>query len=421
MKTVLMARVSTREQAVDGYSLDSQKKLLEEYSTQRGLIISRRFIVPESASGKQERKEFNEMLEYLYANPSIQNLVFEKVDRASRNFKDGLKLDEWLNGDEERQIHFVKQNLVIHKNAKSHEKFQWDIYLVMAKQYSNNLSEETKKGITEKAEQNWYPGNHKRGYKTTGDTGQKTWTIDSSDTSEAPYIKQAFELYDTGRHTLLSVTKLLVKEGWTTGTGMPIARSTVHKVLKDCFYCGEFIWNKKHYKHGNHASLISKELFNRVQDRIERKLVGKAKKHDFLFAGMLTCEECGRSVCGETQKGHTYHRCTRYKTNCSQRSYIRQQDVDEQILSHLDKLHIKNERLAEWLRNALKESHADEVKYHDEALAELSSRLKRTQQRVNTLYDEKIDGHISNDFYDKKFEQYSEELVEGTPNLRHLF
>lgn len=420
MKTVLFARVSTKEQAVDGYSLDSQRKLLEDYSAQKSLFISKRFIVPESASGKQERKEFNEMLDYLYANPDVKILLVEKVDRASRNFKDSLKLDEWLNGDEERQIHFVKQNLVIHKNSKSHEKFQWDIYLVLARQYSNNLSEETKKGMIEKAEQNWYPGNHKRGYTTVGDTGKKIWTIDTSPTSEAPYIKKAFELYDTGRFTLLSLKNHLVKEGWKTPAGRPVAKSTVHKVLRDCFYCGEFEWGNKHYKQGNHEPLVSKELFQRVQDRIDRKLVGKAKKHDFLLAGMVECEECGRSVCGEVQKGHHYFRCTRYNTNCTQRGYTREEKLEEQIIRHLSRLRIQNERLAEWLKKALKESHADEVRYHNAALADLSSRLARTQQRVDTLYDEKIDGNITPEFYDKKFTQYSKELDEITASIeRH--
>ncbi len=411
MKTALFCRVSSRDQA-DGYSLDSQRRLLEEYSEQKGLFISRRFIVPESASGKQERKEFNHMLAYLYDNPDIRILLVEKVDRATRNFSDGQKLNDWLNEDEGRQIHFVKQNLVIHKNSKSHEKFQWDIYLVLAKQYSNNLSEETKKGMTEKAEQNWYPGNNKRGYKTVGDTGQKLWAIDDSPTSDAPFIKRAFELYDTGRFTTYNLGKHLFKEGWVSKAGGPIAKSAMHKVLRDNFYCGEFVWNKKHYKNANHEPLISKELFYRVQARIEKKLVGKAKKHDFLFAGMLKCGECGRSICGEIQKGHVYHRCTRYQTNCTQKSYTREDVIEEQILGHLEKLEIKNERLAEWIRNALKESHADEVKYHNSVLAELSSRLTRTQQRVDMLYDEKIDGKITEDFYKKKFAQYSDELEE---------
>ena len=412
MKTILFARVSTKDQAEDGYSLDSQRKLLEDYSSHRSLFISHRFIVPESASGKQERKQFNEMLEYLRQHTDVKIVLCEKVDRISRNFKDAQKLDEWLNEDEERQIHFVKQNLVIHKNAKSHEKFQWDIYLVLARQYSNNLSEETRKGLTEKAAQNHYPGNAKRGYNTVGDIGHKMWAIDTTETSDAPFIKRAFELYDTGEFTTLTLGKHLFKEGWKSKAGRPISKSEIHKLLKDCFYCGEFIWNGKHYAHSNHEPLISKELFYRVQGRIEKKIVGKAKRNNFLFAGAMKCRECSRSVCGEVQKGHVYYRCTRFETNCTQRSYSREEKIEEQILIHLEKLHIKNERLAQWIQKALKESHADEMEYHNTALAELNSRLTRTQQKVDMLYDEKLEGKISADFYEKKLAQYSQELEE---------
>ena len=135
---------------------------------------------------------------------------------------------------------------------------------------------------------------------------------------------------------------------------------------------------------------------------------------------MIECGECGRSVCGEVQKGHHYFRCTRYNTKCTQRGYTREEKLEEQILSHLSRLKISNQRLAEWLKKALKESHAEEVKYHNAALADLSSRLARTQQRVDTLYDEKIDGNITPGFYNKKFTQYTEELDEITASIeRH--
>src|SRR3989344_7030306 len=190
MKTILFARVSTKEQAEEGYSLDSQIKLLSHYANGRFDIV-KKFIVPESASGKQERKMFHQMLEYLKLHPQVKIVLCEKVDRITRNIKDADKMDDWLNEDEERQIRFVKQSLVIHKNAESHEKFQWDIYIALARQYSNKLSEETKKGLFEKAEQGWYPGNHKRGYKTFGDIGHKIWGVDDS-IPDSRYIEMAF-------------------------------------------------------------------------------------------------------------------------------------------------------------------------------------------------------------------------------------
>ena len=386
-KSVLWARVSTKEQAEEGYSLDAQVKLMKDYADRKDLAIVKRFIVPESASGRQERKEFLQMLEYLKQHPEIKVVICEKVDRISRNFKDATKLDDWLNEDEERQIHFVKQSLIIHKNAKSHEKFQWDIYLVLARQYSNNLSEETRKGLDEKADQKCYPGNQKRGYKTIGDIGHKLWMIDDSPTSEALFIKRAFELYDTGEHTLNTLGKALFQDGWKAKSGRPIGKSEMHKLLTDCFYCAEFVWNEKHYTDAKHQPLISKELFYRVQERLRRKITGKYHKHDFLFKD-ITCGECKRSVVGDVRKGHVYYHCTRYGTNCTQRSYTLEKNVNDQILSLLEGLEVKNTRTVEWIRKALKESHSDESVYHNNTLAELNRQYALVQNRLDALYDE---------------------------------
>jgi len=76
----------------------------------------------------------------------------------------------------------------------------------------------------------------------------------------------------------------------------------------------------------------------------------------------------------------------------------------------LDSVVIKNDRMAEWLKDALKQSHADEIKYHNSALHDLNSRHTRTQQKIDTLYDEKLDKKITVEFYEKKLAQYSAEL-----------
>jgi site-specific DNA recombinase len=236
--------------------------------------------------------------------------------------------------------------------------------------------------------------------------------IDTSETSEAPFIKRAFELYDTGEFTTHTLGKALFKEGWRNGSNKPLGKSQIHLILKDCFYCGEFMWNKRHYDNANHEALISKELFYRVQDRILKKVVGKTKKKDYLFNNLIKCGECSRSVCGEIHKGTHYYRCTRFQTECTQKGYAREDKIEEQVLGALEKLHIKNQRLADWLQKALKESHADEVDYHTTVVRELNHSHARTMQKLDTLYDEKIDKNITQEFYDRKFKQYSEELTE---------
>ncbi len=411
IKSVNFARVSTREQAEEGYSLPAQEKLLKDHSDKNGFAIIKKFSVPESASGKQERKLFNELLDYIYKHPEIKIVVCEKVDRITRNFKDAVKLDDWLNEDEARQIHFVKQNLVIHKNARSHEKFQWDIYLALARQYSNNLSEETRKGLDEKAAQGWFPGNHKRGYRSIGDAGHKIWVQDDTPQSELKFIKLAFEWYDSCNYTTMNLGKALFKEGWISSTGKPISKSEIHKLLKDPFYCGKFIWHDKIYP-GKHTAIISAELFDRVQERIQRKYKdGKYVKHKFLFGnGLMGCQNCEKAFTWEVQKGHHYGHCTAHGNKCTQKRYIKESEVETKVLGVLDGLIIEDPEVLEWVRLALKESHSDEIDYHASVMSDLDNKRKHLEKKLDKLYEDRIDEKISKDFYERNAQKSETEL-----------
>ena len=145
MKTILFARVSSREQEASGYSLPSQEKLLESYARNKDLKIVKKFTISESASGQNNRTIFNSMLEYAKKN-KVQIIICEKVDRLTRNIKDAVCVNEWINGDPERQVHFVKEGCVLNKDSRSNEKFIWNIKVSVAQFYIDNLSEEVKKG-----------------------------------------------------------------------------------------------------------------------------------------------------------------------------------------------------------------------------------------------------------------------------------
>ena len=405
MKAVLYARVSTKEQAEEGFSLSAQVHLLKDYAEKKNVFIKKEYIIPESARGKQERKAFGEMLEFLRANKDITAILAEKVDRITRNLMDAVKLDEWLAESEEHRIHFVKQSLIIHKNAKSHEKFQWDIYLALARQYSNNLSEEVRKGLDQKAEEGWFPGNKKRGYKSIGDSGQKTWVIDESPESEAPYIKRAFYFYDTGNVSIQKTCRILQDEGWKN-----ISKSQLHLILQDPFYCGEFNWREKHYIAANHSPLIPKRVFYSVQEKLKNKTTGKQQKHLFLFGnGLMKCGECNRSIIGAVHKGHNYYYCSRFEKNCSQKTYIREEKLEMQISQYFERLQIRNEHLLDWIRRALKESHNQEIEHHERALQDMDRKFDLLQKRIDALYDDKVDGKIEQAFFERKFQQYKGE------------
>ena len=100
------------------------------------------------------------------------------------------------------------------------------------------------------------------------------------------------------------------------------------------------------------------------------------ENHFPLFKGLIRCAECGGLITWETHKGYWYGHCNHYR-NCSQRTWVRQEKVEEQILPYFDKITIKNQRLAEWIKKALKESHQDEIEYHNKAIEKLNRRYQQ--------------------------------------------
>ena len=156
IKAVAYARVSSREQEREGYSIPAQRKLLAEYARTRGFQIEREFIDVESAKNPG-RKEFGQMLRLLEADAACRVVLVEKTDRLYRNRTDALAFESLI---EKRgvEIHLVKEARVIGRNSRSQDKFMHDIHVAVAKHYVENLKEEVKKGMREKAEQGIYPG-----------------------------------------------------------------------------------------------------------------------------------------------------------------------------------------------------------------------------------------------------------------------
>jgi len=155
MKAVLYARVSSREQE-QGYSLAAQTKLIKDYAERNGVEIIRQFVCSESAK-EDGRKVFSEMVEFLKTKPDVELLLCEKVDRLLRgNLKDRVEVDD-LVSKYEKKVVFVKDGTSYSGDSKSTEKLTYGIQAELARFYLNNLSDEVKKGLTEKASRGEIP------------------------------------------------------------------------------------------------------------------------------------------------------------------------------------------------------------------------------------------------------------------------
>ncbi|MDY6893772.1 MAG: recombinase family protein [Chloroflexota bacterium] len=394
-RAVIYARVSSKEQDKEGFSIPAQLKLLDDYAKNMGLIIAREFVDVETAK-QAGRSNFGEMVMFFKQNPTCRILLVEKTDRLYRNLKDWVTLD-----DLDLEIHFVKENVVLTGDSRSSEKFMHGIKVLMAKNYIDNLSEETRKGMTEKAEQGIWPSRAPLGYRNVEGSNGKRTIIPDPDSGYI--ITRMFEQYSTGNHSIKEIARMARRDGLAFRKSKdPVNIATVHKILRNRIYTGDFDWNGKTYR-GNYTPLVTHELWERVQHVLDRRHLKKTRrvKHDFAFSGLLTCGHCGCSLVGEIKKGrYVYYHCTGYKGKCPE-PYIREEVLETHFTELLKGLSF-DEQIMDWIAKALRESHKDEKHYHDEAIIHLQIEYMKLQDRIDAMYIDKLDGRIDNTFFDHK-------------------
>lgn len=416
-KAIIYCRVSSREQEETGYSLDSQEKLLKEYAERKEFKVDTRvFKVAESASGKQIRKTFSEMLLHAEKN-DIKIILCEKIDRLTRNLKDAATANDWVQTDETREIHFVKENFVVSKNTKAHENFVWDMKVAIARFYTNNLSEEVKKGQKEKLAQGWLPTKPPIGYKTVGDKGRKIHVLDGE---KATLIKQAFQLYATGNYSLAALKDMLFDRGLRTRGGAQLSKSRLDDILRDPFYYGAMRWNDAVYARGAQEPLVSKEVFEKVQDILSGRKAPHFKRRYFQFRKMLTCGECGGTITAEIKKGqYIYYHCNHFK-KCSQKGGTPEKVIENQLFGVFNFFESITPKEAEELKNRIKANHSQETEYKETAIRTLTERYSTLQRRLDNLYNDRLDERITRELWEKKNKEITDEQAGIQEQLTRL-
>lgn len=228
-KTVIYARVSSEEQS-DKYSIPAQLDLLRSYAVNNNVEIVKEFVEAETAK-QAGRHKVNEMLSFLKKSKSVKTILVEKTDRLYRNFRDYATIDE-LKYD----IVLVKENEIVNANSPAHTKLVHGLKVLLAKNFIDNLREETQKGRKKKAEQGYFIGQVPYGYKKLGD--KKTTVIDES---KAPFVRRAFELYASGM-SLERVRDTLAEENYIYQPAHPkISKGQLGKMLQNVCYIGGYI------------------------------------------------------------------------------------------------------------------------------------------------------------------------------------
>jgi len=187
-----------------------------------------------------------------------------------------------------------KEGQIISKDSKSQAKLVHGIQLVIARNYIENLRDEVRKGMREKAAQGIYPSRPPLGYRNN-----KLLRTIEVDPDNAPIAQRMFELYATGSYSLATLRLFLKAE-----YGKVLSKWHIEKLLRNPFYIGTYEWEGKSYA-GKHPPLVSPETFSRVRDVLSGKARPRKQIHEFAFSGLLRCTYDNCAVTAEFKKRST--------------------------------------------------------------------------------------------------------------------
>src|SRR5712692_3641063 len=403
MKTaVLYARVSSKEQEREGFSIPAQLKLLREYASRNEFHLAEEFVDIETAKNPG-RQGFGEMVRFFAKTTDCRIVLVEKTDRLYRNFRDAVTLE-----DLDLEIHLVKEGQIISRQAKSQTKLIHGMQLVLARNYIENLREEVKKGMREKAEQGIYPGRAPFGYRNN--KAERTIEIHPAN---AQIVIQIFELYASGKHSLSELRNAV-----RTATGKTISRAYLHTILTNPFYRGNFHWGGRLYR-GMHDTFVSPDLYGRAQAVLRGHNKPKYRKHEIAFRGLLRCAEDNCTITAELKKGkYVYYRCTGYRGKCATPRFT-EAEMGQKLGAVLKGIQIPDDVLTR-IQESLT---TDQDQRRDQARAQrsvLQQRLALVRRRMDQAYQDKLDGEIPEEFWERKIVEWGDEERQILASLAKL-
>lgn len=396
-------RVSTVKQGEKGVSLQEQKDSILRFALRNNLSISRWFEERETAS-KQGRPAFSEMLKLLRLK-SADGVIIHKIDRSARNLDDWVVIGQLV--DAGVSIYFANESVDL-KTVSG--RLSADIQAVVAAHYSRNLREETKKGFYGRLKQGFYPLRAPIGYLDQGSAKPKI-----PDPAMAPLVQETFELYGTRKFSLPTLMSHMYERGLRNKRGGRVTVNGLSTLLNNPFYVGVMRIRKTDTSFaGNHAPLVGRELFERIQAILTGKTVDRVSRHRFLFSRLVRCESCHYSLIAELRKGHVYYRCHNrpFKTPpVCPKTTIREELLDECIQRCLEAVTLSDHELL-YLREQIQLQHEHARKEQDQQVGAVQLQLDSLRARISRLTDLFLDGSLQKTVFDEKHKAYIWEEAE---------
>jgi len=257
IRAALYARVSTEDQAKEGFSLDAQIEKLRSYCKARGWKIAGEYIDDGYSGRNTNRPAYQKMMKEM---EKWDVLLVVKMDRIHRNSKNFMVMMEQLRNHGKEFVSMTESL----DTSTSMGRFVMDIIQRIAQLESEQIGERVYVGMEQKAKM----GGGILGFNIPYGYDYKDGKLLVND-KEAPVVRRIFKMYLEG-FSMKRIADILNSEGIPTKHGKEWSTQTIASILKNPLYCGFLRW-EKYINKGEHQALIDVDTFNKVQEMIKNK------------------------------------------------------------------------------------------------------------------------------------------------------
>ena len=398
-------------------SIEAQVAELEEYATKENLIITE-FIIESKTAKEPGRDQFEKMLK-LIEQKKADGILSWHPDRLARNSIDGGKIIYLLDTGKLLDLKFPS---FWFENTPQ-GKFMLNIAFGQSKYYVDNLSENVKRGNRQKLRRGEWPNHAPFGY--INDSKTKSILINNK---KAPIIQKAFKMFLEEKYSFTDIRNFFTKHHLLTEKDNLIHSDKVKRILSDSFYYGVMKFCGEFYE-GKHEPLISKKLFDKVQEIV--KIKSRKRKdnlHDYPYRGFIKCGECGCFITAEKRTKYYkrtkrkaeyyYHHCTKKKGFCSQ-GHIRREKLEKQLKVILKKVSLSPFSAKMFRQCGEKDASEERLKYKDQ-INNHARQLEETNLKLERLLEAYLDKIITCDEYQNKKNSLILQKVTLTQELKVL-
>lgn len=417
VETGIYVRVSTEEQAKEGYSIRAQIQKLKDYSRIKEWNVYKVY-ADEGISGKniKDRPAIVELIDDL-KNGRINNVLVFKIDRLTRNTADLIYLINLFN---QYDCGFNSLSESIDTKTANGRMFI-KIIGIFAEFERENIIERTKIGFERKVREGYTLATRTMSYGYDRSIGEKIQTVNEA---EASIVREVFDMFVNRQMSCFEIAKELNDRKIPTKENAVWYTRTIKNMLTNCNYIGRVRYSTKDKKRsfetdGVHKPIVSKELYEEAQELIKKisvKSYTKRPKEDSYFLGVLYCGKCG----GKMVSHNNYlkhkdgdmviqvdYRCRNYIKKTCDASNVTHKKVEEAFKAYIE--HIEDFEISDCVDIA---GEQERQKQNTDLLEGLHKRLKAMEQKGKEAAASYIAGSIA-------LRDYSEikELIEKEKGL----